>query len=359
MTRDTTPVSLAAPQSAPPPPARLSRRQKAAIIVRFLLNEGADVSLSDLPDDMQADLTKLMGDMRYINRETLAEVVLEFAAELEAVGLTFPAGINGALSALEGRISPLTAARLRKEAGVRQAGDPWLRLRGLTTEQLVEICDRESTEVAAVMLAKLDVSQAASLLGALPGTKARRITYAMSLTGTVTPDAVDRIGLSLVAQLDDMPPRAFEDDPSSRVGAILNYSRSTIRDDVLSGLDETDAGFAEAVRKAIFTFPDIPARLNPRDVPRVIRDVDQSRLITALGSATGEDTAPVAAFLLENISSRMADQLREEIEERGRIPPQEGETAMAEIVGAIQNLAEAEEITLLRPDEDEDSTGDA
>ncbi|MDV4145545.1 flagellar motor switch protein FliG [Shimia sp. FJ5] len=356
MPSETAPIPLAAPRPGAPPSAHLSRRQKAAIIVRFLLNEGADVSLSDLPDDMQADLTKLMGDMRYIDRETLAEVVLEFAGELEAVGLTFPAGIGGALSALEGRISPLTAARLRKEAGVRQAGDPWQRLRALSTEQLTEICDRESTEVAAVMLAKLDVSCAAELLGELPGEKARRITYAMSLTGAVTPDAVDRIGLSLVAQLDDTPPRAFADDPSSRVGAILNYSRSTTRDDVLTGLDEADAAFAEAVRKAIFTFPDIPARLSPRDVPRVIRDVDQARLIAALGAATASETSPVAAFLLDNMSSRMADQLREEVEERGRVPPPDGEAAMVEIVGAIRALADAGEITLRNPDDEDADT---
>ncbi|MBR9842891.1 MAG: flagellar motor switch protein FliG [Rhodobacteraceae bacterium] len=359
MARDTAPIPLAAPRPAPPPSARLSRRQKAAIIVRFLLNEGADVSLADLPDDMQADLTKLMGDMRYVDRETLADVVMEFAGELEAVGLTFPSGIGGALSALEGKISPLTAARLRKEAGVRQAGDPWQRLRRLTTEQLIEICDRESTEVSAVMLAKLDVARAAELLGAMPGEKARRITYAISLTGAVTPEAVDRIGLSLVAQLDDTPPRAFADDPSSRVGAILNYSRSVTRDDVLSGLDEADSAFAEAVRKAIFTFPDIPTRLNERDVPRVIRDVDQARLITALGAATAPETAPVAEFLLANISSRMADQLREEIEERGRIPPAEGESAMAEIVGTIRTLADGGEITLILPEEDEDTPATA
>ena len=352
--RDPAPLALAAQRPPPPSSPRLSRRQKAAIIVRFLLNEGADVSLSDLPDDMQADLTKLIGDMRYVDRETLAEVVMEFASELESIGLTFPTGIGGALSALEGRISPLTAARLRKEAGVRQAGDPWQRLRSLSTEQLVEICDRESTEVSAVMLAKLDVARAAELLGVLPGEKARRITYAMSLTGAVTPEAVDRIGLSLVAQLDEVPPRAFADTPSSRVGAILNFSRATTRDEVLSGLDETDAAFAEAVRKAIFTFPDIPDRLDPRDVPQVIRELDQGRLITALGAATTPETAPVAEFLLSNISARLADQLRDEIEERGTVSPADGESAMTEVVGRIRALADAGDITLALPDDDEE-----
>lgn len=103
---------------------RLTRRQKAAIVVRFLLREGADVPLSDLPEPLQEALTTQMGAMRYVDRATLADVVAEFATEIEATGLTFPGGVAGALLALDGRISPQTAARLRKEAGVRQFGDP-------------------------------------------------------------------------------------------------------------------------------------------------------------------------------------------------------------------------------------------
>ena len=86
--------------------AHLSRAQKAAIIVRFLMNEGAEVPLSDLPDELQARLTTQMGSMRYVDRGTLAEVVAEFAQELEGMGLTFPRGVAGAVSALDGRISP-------------------------------------------------------------------------------------------------------------------------------------------------------------------------------------------------------------------------------------------------------------
>ncbi|MDA3857991.1 MAG: flagellar motor switch protein FliG, partial [Roseovarius sp.] len=76
--------------------AHLTRAQKAAIIVRFLLNEGTDVPLTDLPDGLQARLTTQMGSMRYVDRGTLADVVAEFAQELEGMGLTFPRGMAGA-----------------------------------------------------------------------------------------------------------------------------------------------------------------------------------------------------------------------------------------------------------------------
>lgn len=349
MSSKTAPGQLAAPQ--PSSISVLDRRQKAAIIVRFLLNEGADLSLSDLPEDLQADLTQMIGGMRYVDRETLAEVVLEFAGELESIGLSFPRDISGALSALEGRISPYTAARLRKEAGVRQIGDPWKRIRGLSIDALTDIINTESTEVAAVLLSKLDVTKAAELLGCLPGEKARRITYAVSLTAGVTPEAVDRIGVSLASQLDDIPARAFSDEPVARVGAILNFSPASTRDDVLNGLDEADAGFADAVRKAIFTFNDIPARLAARDVPRVIREADQTALVIALTACTDEKAALTAEFLLENMSTRLADQLREDIEEHGPVNARDGEMAQTTVVGAIRLLVDAGEVQLTEPED--------
>lgn len=356
---DMTPLArLSPPQMPGVGTVNLTKRQKAAIVVRFLLNEGAEVPLTDLPEPLQASLTTQMGSMRYVNRSTLADVVAEFAAELEAMGLTFPHGVAGALSALDGKISPQTAARLRKEAGVRQFGDPWEQIRHADLKDLVPIIEQESIEVAAVVLSKLDVPQAAALLGKLPGDKARRITYAVSQTGAVTPDAVDRIGLSLAAQLHDVPETAFDSGPVERVGEILNYSPAATRDDVLVGLNETDEEFAELVRRAIFTFVNIPERLNPVDVPKVIREVDQATLVMALNSAvaTEGETADAAEFVLENMSKRMAEALREEMEELGKVRPKDGEEAMTAVVNAIRTLEASGEVTLMLPEaaEDED-----
>ena len=335
--------------------AHLSRAQKAAIIVRFLLNEGTDVPLTDLPEDLQARLTTQMGSMRYVDRGTLADVVAEFAQELEGMGLTFPRGMAGALSALDGRISPQTAMRLRKEAGVRQYGDPWTLVKNAEPKALLPILEGESAEVAAVVLSKLDVACAADVLGRLPGSVARRITYAISQTGSVSPAAVDRIGLALAAQLHEIPESAFAEGAVERVGAILNYSTSLTRDEMLEGLEETDQDFAALVRRAIFTFEHIPERINPADIPRIAREVEQPVLIKALAGALAGDLAPAAEFVLDNIGTRMADALREEITETGQVRTRDAETAMTEVVNAIRRLEASEEITLLeRMDETED-----
>jgi flagellar motor switch protein FliG len=338
---------------AAPDAKSLDTTAKAAIIVRLLLNEGADLPLEELPDKLQARLTERMGQMGLVDRVTLASVLHEFADALDGIGLSFPNGLAGALQALDGKISPQTAARLRKEAGVRQAGDPRERLRAMSADDLVTMITAESTEVAAILLSKLDVTKAAELLGHLPGPLARRITFAISQTGNVTPEAVDRIGLSLASQLDQRPILAFDDGPDERVGAILNQSAAATRDDVLNGLDESDAGFASSVRKAIFTFAHIPARLAARDVPKVIRVADPGDLVTALAAATDGDLAAAAEHLLVNMSTRMADNLREEVEEKGPVKMAEGETAMNMVVTAIRQLQQAGELELIIPDEAE------
>ena len=223
----------------------------------------------------------------------------------------------------------------------------------LPIDTLLPVLEQESTEVAAVMLSKLPVPKAAELLGKLPGEKARRVAYAVSMTGNVDPETVRRIGVSLANQLDGQPARAFTGTPVDRVGAILNVSPALTRDEVLKGLDEADAAFAEKVRKAIFTFLHIPSRLSPRDVPKVVRVVDQTRLVTAMAAAQASPEATeVAEFLLSNMAQRMAQGLREEAGQRGKVKDKEAEEAMNAIVAGIRQLEAAGELTLIVEDDE-------
>lgn len=329
-----------------PSSTRLSRAEKAAVVVRFLLSQGAELNLNEMPHDLQARLTQQMGGMRYIDRRTLAAVMTEFAQELENVGLSFPTGLAQAIAALDGKISPLTAARLRKEAGVKQAGDPWARIGGLELGELAEIAERESIQVAAVLVSKLPVSKAAGLLGQLEGPLARRITLAIGKTAAISPDAVERIGVSLATQLDDLPDRAFEQTPDARVGAILNQTPSRIREEVLAGLKEADQDFAQDVARNVFTFAHISARVAARDVPAVLRAVDQEQLKTALVGVTEAPDVATRDFLFDNLPKRLAEGIREEMDEMDAPTPEAAEQAMADLVGAIQQLAETGDIKL-------------
>lgn len=234
----------AAPRLATAPSGRriaaLNGRQKAAIMVRLLLAEGADLKLSELPEDIQTALTEQIGQMRLVDRETMAAVIAEFVETLEQVGLSFPGGIDGALKAMDGRLSPGASARLQKIARSRDGADPWARILAADAETLLEVLEPESAEVAAVVLSKLPVGRAADLLGKMPGDRARRVAYAVSLTEGIAPEMVTRIGASIAHELDGRPARAFAIAPAARVGAILNSAAAPVRQALLDGLTQHD-----------------------------------------------------------------------------------------------------------------------
>jgi flagellar motor switch protein FliG len=316
----------------------LSGRMKAAIIVRLMLTDGGELPLKSLPEHLQAALTEQMGTMRSVDRATLRAVVEEFIAMIESVGLSFPGGIDGAIRMLDGHISTSAASRLRRLASASVKADPWDRIATMETEKLLPVLEVESVEVGAVMLSKLAVSKSAELLGKLPGDRARRIAYAINQTGNIDPETVRQIGLSLVAQLEQQAVRAFEAEPHERIGAILNFSPAATRENVLDGLRETDDGLATQVRRAIFTFADIPARIEGRDIAKVIRGVDQATLVTGLAGSENEKDKTAAEFILSNMSQRMAASLRDEMSEKGKVAEKDAEAAMSAIIAAIRDL---------------------
>lgn len=330
----------------------LSPREKAAIIVRLLLSEGASLDLASLPEDMQTALAQQMGRMRRVPRSTMESVVREFMAELEGMGLSFPTGLSSALSLMEGHLSDGATGRLRRLSAHHSGDDPWQRVVSVPTEFLLPVLLEEGVEVCGVILSKLPAAIAAELLSKVPGDRARQLAYAVSLTGDVAPETVRRIGLSVAEQLDNRPIKAFKTKPGERVGAILTSAPAALRDSLMKGLQEYDAQFAETVEKSLLPFEHIRAKLSPRDVPAVVRLVDQATMATAISFARAQPKLEsTAEFILAGLPQRMAQSLREESAARGKVKTKDGEEALGKIVTVIRQLETSGEIILEEPDE--------
>ncbi|MEJ8560899.1 FliG C-terminal domain-containing protein [Yoonia sp. GPGPB17] len=337
----------------------LTRRRKAAMIIQMLLEDGNTLALGQLPESLQLQLTDELGTLRLVDKATVSAVAEEFTAELEAVGLTAPGTREGAITALADHLSPGIANNLRNQLESVRNGDHWPIVVDLSIERILAIMMAESTAICAVALSKLPVSKAAEVLSRTPGERARRITYAMSQTENIPPDAVRRIGAALAKEYGHPADVAFDKAPVQRLGAILNSTVTDTREDVLDGLSQEDADFATNVRKAIFTYKDIAPRVKPTDIPNAIRNVDSDVLITAIAAGLKGDDTLVASteFILGSISQRMATQLREDAEERGHVKKADAEKAMSAITTAIREMVDSGVITLIDPDEvDEDDS---
>lgn len=330
----------------------LTPRQKAAVVVRMMLADGAELDLSGLPPELQALLTQEMASMQMVDRSTCDAVLTEFCDSLESVGVTFPGGIDGALDLLGPRLSPDTTNRLRRIAAMNGTADPWDRVAALPPAQLAQVAASEAVEVAAVMFSRLPVARASEVFALLEPALARQIAFAMSLTGAIEAPALRRIGLALMRAVDSLPQPAMEAQPVEKVGALLNLAPAATRDSVLAGLDEDDAAFAGQVRRAIFTWTNIPARIDRRDIPRIVRDVDGATMTKALAGSTGADTATVE-FILAGLSSRLADSMREDMAALGTVSAKDAEEAMAEVIAVIRRMEATGDLFLLAPSEDD------
>ena len=332
----------------------LTQRQKAAVIVRLLLDDEDGVDLSVLRGDAQGLLAQEMAGMDIVDRATRDAVIMEFCDSLERVGLTFPGGLNPTLDLLGSRLSDDTTDRLRRVAALTGEGDPWLRLAALPVDRLTLLGQNEAVEIIALMLSKLPVAKASAVFTAMGAERGRAIARAMAMTGDVSPDALRRVGGVLLRAAEALPRPAIETPAAERVGAILNFATADIRDSVLEGLDQDDAHFAGGVRRAIFTFAHIPARVEPRDIPKIVRQVDPTLMLRALAGGR-VDHPEVVEFILTNLSQRMAEGLREDMTGIAKVNARDLDEAMRAVITALRDLEAQGELVLILPEGDEDA----
>lgn len=108
-----------------------------------------------------------------------------------------------------------------------------------------------------------------------------------------------------------------------------------------------DPDLAEEIKKRMFIFEDI-AFLDNRAIQRIIRDVDANDLALALKVAS--DTVKEAIF--RNMSKRMAETFREDMEYMGPVRLRDVEEAQQRIVGVVRRLEESGEIIIGRGGDD-------
>lgn len=339
--------SPSAPMVSEPLDLNFTPRQKAAIIVRALVGNGKRIALDELPLDLQTSLAHTLAELGGISHAAERQVIQEFVEALES-GTQYAKGLANALSLLEGSISMEVQQELAKGQSESPRIDPWPRLADYPAEKLADLLQAEGAEVIAVCLSKLPGDLAAKVLSHLPGPQARRAAYTVSQISEATPNAIRTIGRSLLSQLTSEPPKAFDDDPAAMVGSILLSAKSATRDDIMEGLTEENEEFAERVREELFVFADIATRIVETDIPKILRGVDQAVLQNALKYSFDQDEgdARSAEFILNNMSKRMAETLREDITGMQDIDPETGEAAQGGVVQSIRTMETNGEISI-------------
>lgn len=326
--------------------AKLQPDQKVAVILRLLLKDAEASTFKAFSAHQMSRVVHAMASLRYVSEAAILEVVQEFLAEIQSLGMHFKPGLDGAMSLLRDHLTDEVCDMLTSGRVIEEVEDPWVKIENLGDKTLAAILSRETPAAAAIVLAKLPSGRAAETLGLLEPEVAQAIMLAAVRAGRVDPARVLDIGEAIAAtalRLSDTG--AFKGDPVARVGEILNFAPGATRSQLLDGLREEDSALAERLRKVMFTFADIPDRIEPKDVPKIARGVDNDTLVMALTAGQTSDKKTVD-FIMENLSKRLSEQLAEEIRDHGEVKAREADVAMNEIIQNIRDLEANGEIFL-------------
>lgn len=345
-------MSVALVTHKPPPQVvpidtPISKQHKAAILLSVLLKAGSTPNLDDIATGSLKGIIDIMASFGEVDRQTVDLVILEFLSELQDFGLSMRGDLEDTLASFKGHVSDKALEQIRKTYVHSPSVDVWVRVASADAAQLQSCLDDEHLQVAATVLSKIPSTLAAQVLGDMDPARARETMLAIINSHRISTAIIELIGQSISETMfNEDGPSAFTKTPVERAGDIMNFAQSDIRDRLMEDFGKNDPDTAEKIRKVMFTFADIPDRVQPRDVPAITRTVDPETLLRALKNAPTE-----AEFLLSGLSTRIADQLREELAELEPVKKKDAEAAMNELIIGIRKLESSSEITLITEEE--------
>ena len=342
-------------QASPPAPslptgAEITKQQKAAILLSVLIGAGAAPNLDQIETSALKNIVDIMASFGEVDRATVDLIILEFLSELQDFGLSMRGDLEDTLVSLKGHVSETVLEKIRKAYVRSPAVDVWVRVASADVQQLQNCLEHEHLQIAATVLSKIPSTLAAEVLGKMPPPRARATMLAIINSQEMPAEIIKLIGESIGETMFAQDgPSAFSKTPVERAGDIMNFTKSEMRERLMEDFGKSDPDTAERIRKVMFTFADIPARVQPRDVSAITRTVPPEILLQALKGAPSE-----AEFMLSSLSSRVADQLREELAEFETVKKKDSEAAMNALIIGIRQLEKDGEISLIMEEEDGD-----
>ena len=332
-----------------PAPESLTPAQKAAIVIVALGPEAATEILRSLGETNIRRFATAVAKLKGVPHETVDAVVAEF---LGALGddLSVRGGLSEARKFLGPVLDEDQLARVMEEIDARSTRSIWLRLADASDAALSNWLSAEHPQVACLVLAKLRADQAARLLERFEPAFAHDVVLRMARVPTPDNAALEMLKSAIehdfVSAIERTQGAA---KPAELIASLMNHVSNAARETFLSQMEQDDPKLAQEVQRVMFTFADIASRVNPRDVAKVIRGVDEPILMAALKLAQAQEN-PSAEFILGNIAKRLSDRMREDLAGMPDVRQKEGEAAQAELVNGIQTLARRGEIKLIEID---------
>ena len=330
-------------------PVTLSGKEKAAVLLIALGKEYSAKIFKHLRDDEIEQLTLDITNVRRVDADTKDLVIDEFYEHCLAQNYISEGGIDYAREVLEKALGADRAMQLIGRLTSSLQVRPFDFARRADPNHLLNFVQNEHPQIIALILSYLEPTMAAAILSKLQLEKQTEVVARVALMDRTSPEYVHEIERVLDKKLSSLGMDDF-----TTVGGIqsivdiLNAADRGTERHVLEALEDKNNDLADEIRRKMFVFEDI-VKLDRRAIQRILKEVENADLTVALKNATPE----VSKIIFENMSKRLQDMIREDMEYMGPVRVRDVEEAQQKLVNIIRRLQDAGEIIISRGSEDE------
>ena len=322
----------------------LSGVQKAAILLISLGPEKSANVFKHLKEDEIETLTLEIANTRNVPPDIKEKVLEEFYEICLAQQYIAEGGIGYAKELLDKALGEEKAkdviGRLTASLQVR----PFEFVRKADPSQLLNFIQDEHPQTIALILAYLPSAQAAAVVGSLPLEKQADVAKRIALMDRTSPDVIKEVEKVLEKKLASLVNQDYTIVGGvDAIVSILNTVDRSTEKHIMETLEIEEPELADEIRRKMFVFEDI-LMLDNRAIQTVLRDVDNNELAIALKNAN-ED---VQNIIFNNLSSRLAAMIKEDMEYMGPVRLKDVEEAQQKIVNIIRRLEDTGEIVISR-----------
>ncbi len=224
--------------------------------------------------------------------------------------------------------------------------EPFRSLQALNAKQVTQILRGEHPQVVSIVLGHLQAPVASEVMKDMEENLRYDVIKRIASTEEVPAELIRQIDEMMEVRAFAMARRGMEPPKDARfktVAQMLNISEPSLSKAVLDRLTKESPQLANEIQGLMFVFEDL-AKIDGKGIQKILGEVDKGDLTVALRGAPPD----IATKLMDNLSARAREAMKEEIENMGPKPLSEVEAAQKRILQVVRGMEERGEIQLNR-----------
>ena len=323
-------------------------QKAAAVIVSLGADKASGLYQFMEPEEIEA-LTLEVARLGMLDSEQTEAVLTEFYQNCMTSKAVTEGGLEYARTVLENAFGNQTALALLEKVTKSLKTREFAFLDKADVKALFSALQNERPQTMALVLSYVDPDKAAGVIEQLEPRRQIRVVEAIATMESASPAAIKTIEAEMERKFSSIITQSnVKVGGIDYVAGIMNNLDRSSEKSIFDGLSAHNSELADEIRKRMFVFEDI-ITMDDRSVQRFVRDCDPRDLVLALKTAN----ADVANKLFTNMSARMAESIRDDLEVTTNVRMKDVEDAQQRIVGVIRDLEERNEIIIMKGGKDD------